>query len=645
MAFIEEVKKIFKQPDKVPTPEDYQEGRVYNYESEKSRVATAEWLFSQAKNERSDREADWKTMDDYYRFSHDVAKEMAETTTEMELPFIPAGIPDPFIMVESQISPDVPMPEFHGRDNDLDSSKAEIRQKAVKYVMEANRINDMNTANERRLRKYGDAFWKAYWDSNMMCGEYKGDIRVKDIPIEDIYPDPTAKSLDECEYVDYVYSLHKFKFWRLYHKELTDKGYTLDEVMMQQYRPSDPILDRKKTASSRNDLIQVLEHWYRQPFDGDGYEAGDIACTIQAGGIEIKYIPKYWENTGGQNKSFPFVHYWCIHDETSFYNTSEIEPILGLVDTADRELAIGVMNDMMMANDIILEEENALVPGEVISNVPGSRVKVHQGKINAVARLGGISNGINSMQTVDWILNQIQRTNRNYDTNNGQEASKVTTASGLLQLRSDAAVQGELKKADRNKGFCRLYELIDWLCLEFYTDERYLYIGADDPNDPTQEPTKMRYSPEVFVVDIPAQYDQLGQEISPASRYFPRVDVTVTTGDGIGKNPASTLQVLDQLAAVNVTQDNYKVLEAELDLLDIPQKQMICDMWDKKFESGVSPELIEALGQNPALLDLVQQTLGMGQMTQPSQPANSGGTAMGVGALTDSTAMPDVPTY
>lgn len=644
MEFIENFKKIFSQPtEKVPTPEDYESGRVYNYESEQSRVATAEWLFSQAKNERMDREAEWKTMDAYYRFDHDVAKEMAETTTDMELPFIPAGIPDPFIMVESQITPDVPMPEFHGRDSDLDSMFAEERQKAVKYVIEANRLNDMNTANERRLRKYGDAFWKAYWDENMMCGEYKGDIRVKDIPIEDIYPDPTAKKLEDCEYIDYVYSMHKFKFWRMYHRELTDKGYTLDNVMMQQYRPSDPILDRKKTAQSRNDLVQVLEHWYRQPFDGDGYEAGDVACTIQAGGIEIKYIPKYWENTGVQNKNFPFVHYWCIHDETSFYNTSEIEPILGLIDTADRELAMGVLNDMMMANDIIIEEENALVPGEVITNVPGSKVKVKQGKMGAVARLGGISNGINSMDTVDWILNQIQRTNRNFDTNHGDESTKVTTASGLLQLRSDAAVQGELKKADRNKGFCRLYELIDWLCLEFYTDDRLLYIGADNPNDPTQQPTTVRYNPEFFAVQTEAKFDQLGQMITPPTVYYPRVDVTVTTGDGIGKNPASTLQVLDRLAAVQVSQDNYKLLEAELDLLDIPQKQMICDLWDKKFESGVTPEVIEALGQNPELLSFVQQTIGMvpGQQTQmPTQ-----GTAMGVEALTDSTAMPDVPTY
>ena len=70
-------------------------------------------------------------------------------------------VPDPFIQVESQLVPEVPQPEFHGRDDDTDGEKARRREFAVRYIMEENRINDMNTSNERRLRKLGDAFWKA----------------------------------------------------------------------------------------------------------------------------------------------------------------------------------------------------------------------------------------------------------------------------------------------------------------------------------------------------------------------------------------------------------------------------------------------------------------------------------------------------
>lgn len=631
MNIIGNIKDIFNR-EPVPKASDYEQTRTYDYTTPEGRIATATWLFDQAKVERTAKEDEWETLNDYYNGNHNVAKEMQEALREMDIPFVPAGIPDPFIMVESQITPDVPMPEFHGRDDALDQYKAQKRQKAVQFVLDNNRISDMNTANERRLRKYGDAWWKVYWDENMPCGEKKGDIRIKDIPIQDVYPDPTALRIEDCEYIDYVYTMHKHKFWRMFHKELKKQGKTLEDVMQQQYRANDNLLMHDpQSTRSRDDLVQVMEHWFRQPYDTKDAKAGDIGCTIQAGGVELKYIPNYWIKTSMQNHLFPFIHYWCIHDETQFWNKSEIEPIMGLVDNADREIAIGILNDAMMANDIIIEEDGALMAGEEITNMPASVVKVKQGKINSIARLGGLNNGINVTPMTDWLLNQIQRTNRNWDTNNGQETAKVTTASGLLQLRTDAQEQGELKKADRNKGFCRLFELIDWECLEFYDDDRFLYIGADETKD--EEETMMRYNSEEFEkVAREATIDPMTGEIIPAETYFPRVDVTVTTGDGLAKNPASTVQVLDKLAMVEVTQDNYQILSAELDYLDIPQKQQIQEQWEKKFSSIVPPELIEALNQNPQLIAQVMAMTGI----QPSQP--SGGTQLGVSDI-----MPDIP--
>jgi len=639
MAIIDAIAKIVTK-EKVKAPEDFEATRTFDYSTRENRINTVNWLFDQAKIERSVHEAEWERLNDYYNFNHDVSKEMREALNDMSIPFVPASVPDPWIMVESQINPDVPQPEFHGRDDDKDGEKAEERRKAVKFVTDNNRINDMNTANERRLRKYGDAFWKVYWDASMPCGNDYGDIRIKDIPIEDIYVDPTANRIEDAEYIDYVYTLHKFKFWRLYHKEVEEQGYSLDDVSARQYRKDTDFLQNyTRGTRCKDDLVQIIEHWFRQPFDGDGFQSGDIACTIQAGNIELKYIPKYWETTGRQNKLFPFVHYWCIHDETGFYNKSEIEPIIEMVDSADRELAIGMLNDAMTSNDIILAEEGALAAGEEITNLPGSIIKVRQGKMNSVARLGGLHDGIRSADMISFLQNQMQRTNRNYDTNNGQESSKVTTASGLLQLRSDAAAQGELKKADRNKGFCRLYELIDWTCLEFYTDDRFLFLGIDEQ---TKEPQGIRYNSARYAEsDQPFAIDEITLKVMiPEDAYWPRVDVTVTCGDGIGKNPASTVQVLDRLAAVQVTADNWELLAAELEYLDIPQKQSIVDTWRKKYGSEVPEEVIQALQSNQQMLQAVEQMVQ--QVGTGQQPAGQQA-QLGTAEIVDNGL--DVPTY
>ena len=601
---------LFWKKEKTPDPETYKNGRVYDYTTEEGRVATAEWLFEQAKNERTAVEDGWVRNEGYYNFVHAAAAEMREALEEQGIDWTPAVVPDPFIQVESQLVPEVPQPEFHGRDDDADGEKARRREFAVRYIMEENRINDMNTSNERRLRKLGDAFWKAYWDETMPCGEQSGNIRIKDVSPEDFYPDPTAgrEGLEACEYVDYVYTMHKLKFWRLYHDVLEKKGILLEDLLQTQYRVEDGLFEPVTSGTlARDDMVQILEHWYRNPCDTEEAPAGAIGCTMQAGGVEIKWIPNYWEKTGRQCRLFPFIHYWCIRDETQFWNRSELDPILSLVDAADRQIAIGQLNDAMMANDIVLVEEGALADGSEFTNVPGAQVTVKQGRMGGVARLGGLNNGIQSVSAVNWFLDQIQRTSRNYDSNNGRETARVTTASGLLQLRGDAETQQKLKKADRDAGFCRLYELLDWLALEYFDDDRLLFIGAKKKGE---QPQSLTYNGDDFARRAGVRVDMLTAAVTDEGfDYYPRVDVTVTAGDGLSKNPATTVEVLDKLAASQITADNWELLAAELEYLDIPQKQEIIEGWRRKFAPTVPSEVTQALESDPELLAAVQEAV------------------------------------
>jgi hypothetical protein len=601
---------LFRKKEKTPDPETYKNGRVYDYTTEESRVATAEWLFEQAKNERTAVEDGWVRNEGYYNFVHAAAAEMREALEEQGIDWTPAVVPDPFIQVESQLVPEVPQPEFHGRDDDADGEKARRREFAVRYIVEENRINDMNTSNERRLRKLGDAFWKAYWDETMPCGEQSGNIRIKDVSPEDFYPDPTAgrEGLEACEYVDYVYTMHKLKFWRLYHDVLEKKGILLEDLLQTQYRVEDGLFEPVTSGTlARDDMVQILEHWYRNPCDTEEAPAGAIGCTMQAGGVEIKWIPNYWEKTGRQCRLFPFIHYWCIRDETQFWNRSELDPILSLVDAADRQIAIGQLNDAMMANDIVLVEEGALADGSEFTNVPGAQVTVKQGRMGGVARLGGLNNGIQSVSAVNWFLDQIQRTSRNYDSNNGRETARVTTASGLLQLRGDAETQQKLKKADRDAGFCRLYELLDWLALEYFDDDRLLFIGAKKKGE---QPQSLTYNGDDFARRAGVRVDMLTAAVTDEGfDYYPRVDVTVTAGDGLSKNPATTVEVLDKLAASQITADNWELLAAELEYLDIPQKQEIIEGWRRKFAPTVPSEVTQALESDPELLAAVQEAV------------------------------------
>ena len=560
----------------------------YDYSSREAREETVSELFHRAKAARTAVEIDWMRYNDYYNGIHDVSKETVEWCRDNNVPWVPATMPDPWIMVESQMDPSVPEPEFHGRDDDMDSKKAKQREFAVKYICENNRISDMNTRNERRLLKLGDAFWKAYWDATMRCGINEGDIRIKDIPVDAMFPDPSIRdgTIQDGQYLDYVYSIHKVKFCQIFKRDLEKLGIRQEDIMAEDYVERTGLFDMTTAVDDMDDTVQVLEHWFRQPEDtedenGNPVPAGAVACSIQAGGKELRYIPNYWERTCRQNKLFPFVHYWRIQDENQIWNKSELFPIMDLVDAADRKLSMAVLNDAFMSNDIILVEEGTLADGEELTNEPGAVVHVKKNMMGGIARLGGVQTIGSSAVSLDWFKGMIERTNRNYDTNMGKEASNVDTAAGLAMLRSDAQTQASIKTADRNAGFERLYELLDWLALEFFDDDRMLFIGADEARDKPAE--SMAFNADDFASTMPEVTDLEGNVVREAWTYWPRVDVTITASDSLVRGKQATMNWLQTLAGVQVTPQNWKILSSMVDMMDIPGKQDIIDEWQKQF--------------------------------------------------------------
>ena len=560
----------------------------YDYSTAEARENTVSELFLRARNARTTVESEWMRCNDYYNGIHDVTRETMDFCRDNDMPWVPCNMPDPWVLVESQIDPDVPQPEFHGRDSDMDSQKARRREFAVKYICENNRLADMNTRNERRLLKLGDAFWKAYWDGEMRCGVHEGDIRIKDVPVDAIFPDPAIRdgTLQDGQYVDYVYRLHKVRFCQLFAKELSDLGLGQEDILSQDYLERTGIFDLTSAIDDMDDTVQVLEHWFRQPTatkgkNGETIPAGAVGCSIQAGGRELRYIPNYWEKTCRQNQIFPFVHYWRIQDENQFWNKSELFPILDLVDAADRKLSMAILNDAFMANDILLVEEGALAEGTELTNEPGAVVRLRQNAMGRVQRLGGLQSLANASVGIEWFKGQIERANRQYDTSMGKEAARVTTATGMAMLRSDAQGQADIKRADRNSGFERLYELLDWLALEFFDDDRMLFLGADKEKDRQAE--RMRFNSDELLEIMPEVRDLNGDVVRESWTYWPRVDVTITAGDGVIRSKQATLQALQSLTQAQITADNWKLFAAQLDILDIPGKQEIVREWEEKF--------------------------------------------------------------
>lgn len=536
----------------------------HSYKTRENREKAAVELFQRAKDARSEKERGWTKFSDYYEGKH-------RTPALEGMGFMPACCTDVYLHVETQVDPKIPACTFYGRDSDMDNRRAKQRQYVVEYILENNKLEAQNSRNERRLLKYGSAFWKCFYDENMPSSiGGRGDIRIIDVPVESLFPDPANRSSDinDCEYVDYVYYIHRRKAERLYGGRI--RGMSLEN--MGGGEREDDLFAPLGTAET-DETIRVLEHWYRD-------EDGDIACSVLLGETEVQHIPKYWENTRGQNKNYPFVHYWRIANENEFWQRSEVEQIIDLVDAVDRELAIALYNDAMTSSDMFLVEEDALADGQELTNMPGSVLKLKPGQSGRVQRLLGAHTGIHCMPMISALQEQIARTVGNFDATQGSEPLRVTTASGIAQLNERADARRSLKRADRLDGFKRLYQLCDWSALEFYDDGRLIRLGTPDDGSGGY----FMFDPTEHRMLAGGMRDIDGEVISESKSYFPIVDVVVAAGDGIAKSTSFTVSVLEKLATMPVTAENYKLLCAFVEMVDIPQAAELAEFWRNMYE-------------------------------------------------------------
>lgn len=569
----------------------------YDYSSREAREKTVEALFGKARKERTAVEADWDSYDRMVEFQRTAMKELEETD-EWTAPVMP----DAWIQVESSVVTEIPEPEFRGRDSAEDSEKARTREYVVRYICDNNHLKDMTVEQEKTVITYGDAFFKAYWDSSMRCGKDEGDIRIIAVSPRNIYPDPSVPDarLEDCEYVDYVYTMHKVEFQRRYRREIKKAGLEAEDLVGKRYTQSG--------STEATDTVEVLEHWFKQPEDGEDCHEGCIACCIMVAGHEIKYIPNYWENTWRQCREYPFRHYWRIRKKNSFWNYSELFPIADMLYAADRKLAMGSINDALMSNDIILVEEDALCEGEELTNEPGAVVRTKPGRGSAVRRLGGIQSMANSAVTLEWYSNQIERTTRNYETSRGKEAQRTNTATGLAMLRADADSQQRIKQADRDRGYERLYRLLDQLALEFFDDGRMIFLGEDPTTG--RGKTAFAFNSREFTETMPEILDDEGNTVREEYLYYPEVDVSITASDALISGVSQTIQALDSLIdrIGNANENNYKLFIAMLNKLRLPEAQDIIKDLRKRFETAMMPA--ESGGGQP--------TAGKAPITMPT---------------------------
>ncbi len=547
---------------------------VYRYASDVERESTIDENVRDAMAARKPNDLYWNRMRRYYDGSHDIRYQTGALSDSTDLPWQPAQCTDGFVHVESQIDASVPGFEFVPRGT-YPFALAKKREELCETICDVGELAGKNAVNERRLNIYGSAVWKIGWN-----GE-SDNVTLENPSPDQLYPDPTASDVDGCEYVAYIYRMHRQKARRVFRAELTSRGISFEDCLSDAHGGTADAFDG--TDPYDDSTVTVTEYWFRQPEDGAAkdtltgeklaYAAGDVALSLLINGKEIRYLPRYWQNTGC--RMYPFVVYGKIPTDGSLWGKSELEQLIPLIDAADRELTFAQINAAFTSNDVILAEENAFAEGEAPENTPGAIWKLRPGMMGKVQRLGNMGAYQASLfnNYVAW-QSMMEQTTGNFEANQGKEPTRVTTASGIALLNERAQTRQSLKKTVKSEGFKRLYRLIDYTALEYYKEGRAI-----------ASPGKETYA---FRLKDYAVTTEKGS-------YVPELDVKIHIGDGVSHSKAFTVSVMSALMSAPLNESNYIFAKAYVELLDLPMRKEICEYLDGLYGKKSVDEAWKAL--------------------------------------------------
>lgn len=525
---------------------------LYDFSTQFSREETISALVENASIAKDRTDAYWSRMKRYYDGSHDISFSTSGFLDESNIPWTPAQSNDGFVHVESQIDINTPDFEFSPVGS-YSPDSARLREDAVRRVCFLNNLPDLNIKAERRLGIYGSCVWKVAWGKNDGCDE----VNITLPSPKQIFTDPTADTVDDCEYIAFVYPMHAQRARRIFGESIGENGEDFGDYLSS-FGGKSVIYEGDYDDEN---TVTVTEFWFRQPEDSasgekESFSAGDIALSVLLNGREISYTPKYWRNTDCD--MFPFVIASRIPNDGSIWGKSELEMLAPLIDAADRELTFAQLNSAFVSNDVIIAEENAFSDGEAPSNSPGAIWKLRPGMMGKVQRLGNMSSTSQS-QFANYTMwqNMMEQTTGNFDVNQGKEPSRVTTASGIALMNERSRSRQNQKKAGRNEGFRRLYTLIDKTVTEFYEDGRQIVCGEQCVN-----------------------YDKnaIGE-----CGHIPSLDVKIHVGDGIANSKAFTVSAVSSLMGMHINAENYQLVKAYVDLIDLPMRGEICEHLDEMF--------------------------------------------------------------
>lgn len=404
--------------------------------------------FNEARTIKAAEEKKWRQQEDYYQGdqwkSSPAYKGQLQPVTNMVFSIVEGIVP--------QLTDNRPQIMCLPQEPD-DEGSAEVLSEVIDYIWDKTDMDFKLQLNERTRIKHGMAIYKVFWDPDAM--NRLGDIDIINVPLDQFFISPRAKSIQDSDYVIYATQKSIEYIEKRYGKKVqADKKY--DEIA---------VFDQQEETGRQDNKVLLLEYWTK--------ENGNLRLITVAGDTVLRNEEKFYEHG-----LYPFVGVPAFPVEKKFWAMGVISQVISpqqIVNILDQQI---IDNARLGGNGTIYSGPGSGLNKNAVTNLPYKILDVNDP--NAIKVEPGRDMPAFIQNHLEVKKRDAESVSGIHDVSQGKAPSGITAASAILALQESANQRIRLLGRTLESGLKEIGELIIALVKEFYTEDRTIRIIGDD---------------------------------------------------------------------------------------------------------------------------------------------------------------------
>ena len=395
---------------------------------------------------------------------------------------------------------------------------------------------------------YGTAIWFVQWDGRE--GEY-GEVKIKAVDPFNIFPDPLAEDVDNCEYIVYATYRNANQLKQLF----PDKASAIEGSRITM---SELVANRDENDSSEENQVLVLEAWCRDwttmdEIDGEKklkFPNGRVITCCPDLGIMLSDKPNPYKDG-----KFPFVLMKNYDVPFKFWGAGEVEQILSPQKYINELTNQIIDNAKSTANMQWIIDKNSGIGQGKLTNRPGLVVRKNPGtevRRDTPPQMPGYVR-----EQIEVLKADIQDISGVFDALKGERQGGITAGSAIMALQEASQARIRLKIKLMESALSDLANMVYKRMQQFWKLDRWVKVTDIEGN---------------------ARFKEIGTQVLEND-----FDLKVVAGSTMPVNRNAMLDLMIRLAQTNA-EDGLPMVDRKsvLEFLPASDRKGILDRYEQQ---------------------------------------------------------------